>query len=89
MEKTERTVEIRLPQDYVDLLGDDPARETLERGLLSLIQEERISVGRAGEILGLDKRSAIEWYTSHGYRYPDLSAEDLEADFQYAERFRG
>lgn len=85
---TKDKASIPVPRVIVELLGDDPERETLEALLLHLIREERISVGRAGEILGLDKRSAIEWYTAHGHRYPDLTKEDLEDDFRFAERFR-
>lgn len=45
-----------------------------------------MSVARAVEILGLDRISAIRWYTSHGFYYPDLSEEDLAEDLHYARR---
>lgn len=80
-------VRITLPDEVLDALGEDPERETLEALLLHLIRREKISVGRAGEALGLDKRAAIRWYTGWGHVYPDLTEEDLEDDFRFAEGF--
>lgn len=45
-----------------------------------------MSVARSGEILGLDRISAIRWYTSHGFYYPDLSEEDSAEELRYARR---
>jgi predicted HTH domain antitoxin len=78
---------ITLPEEVLEALGEDPEREALEALLLHLIRREKISVGRAGEVLGLDKMAAIHWYTSHGHKYPNLTEEDLEDDFRFAERF--
>lgn len=39
----------------------------------------------AGERLGMNRWQAIEWYTSHGFSYPDYREEDLEHDLKYAE----
>lgn len=80
-------VRITLPDEMIEALGDDPEREALEALLLHLVRRERISVGRAGELLGLDKRAAISWYVGWGHRYPDLAEEDLEDDFRFAEEF--
>ncbi len=53
--------------------------------MLLLVSEGKMSVARAGEILGLEGRiSAIRWYTGHGLPYPDLSEEDLADDLKYA-----
>jgi len=30
--------------------------------------------------------SAIRWYTSHGFYYPDLSEEDLAEDLRHARK---
>ncbi|MBA3795452.1 MAG: hypothetical protein H0X19_15130 [Rubrobacter sp.] len=54
--------------------------------LLFLVSEDRMSVARAGEILDLDRMSAIRWYTSHGFYYPDLSEEDLAEDLRHARK---
>ena len=57
----------------------------IEGILLLLVSEGKMSVARAGEILGLRGRiSAIRWYTGHGLPYPDLSQEDAVDDFKYA-----
>lgn len=79
--------ELRVPEEVVAALGDDPEREALEALLLHLIRTDKVSVAWAGERLGLDRREAIRWYTSHGYPFPDYTEEDLEADARYAERF--
>jgi hypothetical protein len=75
-----------LPAEVVEALGPDPRREVLEAILLFLVHADRISVARAGEILGLDRLSAIRWYTSHGFYYPDLSEEDLAEEFRHARK---
>jgi hypothetical protein len=67
-------------------LGPDPERSALEAMLLFLISEDKMSVARAGEILSLDRISAIDWYTSHGFYYPDLSEEDLAEDLRHARK---
>jgi hypothetical protein len=51
-----------------------------------LISEDKMSVARAGEILGLDRISAINWYTSHGFYYPDLSEKDLADELRHARK---
>ena len=79
--------ELRVPEEVVAALGDDPEREALEALLLHLIHTDKVSVAWAGERLGLDRREAIRWYTSRGYSFPDYAEEDLEEDARYAERF--
>ena len=76
---------VELPAEVVDALGPEPEREVIEGVLLLLVSEGKMSVARAGEILGLRGRiSAIRWYTGHGLPYPDLSEEDAVDDFKYA-----
>jgi hypothetical protein len=70
-------VNLELPVEVIEALGTNPDRKVLEAVLMFLISEDEISVARAGEILDLDRTSAIRWYTSHGFYYPDLSEEDL------------
>lgn len=79
-------VNLELPVEVVEALGTDPERKVLEAVLLFLISEDKMSVARAGEILGFDRMSAIRWYTSHGFYYPDLSEEDLAEEIRYAYR---
>jgi len=78
-------VRVELPAEVVEALGPKPEREVLEGVLLLLVSEGKMSMARAGEILGLEGRiSAISWYTGHGLPYPDLSEEDLADDLKYA-----
>ena len=72
------SVSLELPDEVVEALGPEPERSALEAVLLFLVSEGKMSVARAGEILHLDRISAISWYTSHGFYYPDLSEEDLD-----------
>lgn len=76
---------ITLPDEVLEALGSEPEREVLEGTLLFLVSEGRISVARAGEMLGLEGRlAAIRWYTGHGLPYPNLSEEDFNDDLEYA-----
>ena len=77
---------LELPEEVIEALGPEPERATLEAVLLFLVSEDRMSVARAGEILDLDRMSAIRWYTSHGFYYPDLSEEDLAEDLRHARK---
>jgi hypothetical protein len=78
-------LKVELPAEVVDALGPEPEREVIEGVLLLLVSEGKMSVARAGEILGLRGRiSAIRWYTGHGLTYPDLSEEDVADDLKYA-----
>ena len=78
---------LRVPEDVVAALGEDPEREALEALLLHLIRTDKVSVAWAGKRLGLDRQEAIRWYTSLGYPFPDYTGQDLEEDAHYAERF--
>ncbi len=78
-------VRVELPAEVVEALGPQPEREVLEGVLLLLVSEGKMSVARAGEILGFEGRiPAIRWYTGHGLPYPDLSEEDFADDIKYA-----
>ena len=79
--------ELRVPEEVLTALGDEPEREAPEALLLHLIRADRVSVAWAGEKLGLDRREAIRWYTSYGLPFPDYAEEDLEEDARYAEGF--
>jgi predicted RNA polymerase sigma factor len=78
--------ELRVPEEVMAVLGDDPEQEALEALLLHLIRTNRASVAWAGRILGLDRQEAIRWYTSHGYPYPDISPEEFDEQLGRAER---
>ena len=74
------------PGEVVEALGPEPERAVLEAVLMFLISDDKISVARAGEILGLDRISAINWYTSHGFYYPDFSEKDLAEELRHARK---
>jgi hypothetical protein len=77
---------LELLDEVVEALGPEPERSALEAVLLFLVSEGKMSVSRAGEILHLDRISAISWYTSHGFYYPDLSEEDLDEELRHARK---
>lgn len=83
-----KTLELKLSEDVVEVLGEEPERQALEALLLYLIQADKVSVAWAGAKLGLGRQESIRWYTSHGYPFPDYSEEDLDEDFRHAERMR-
>jgi len=77
---------LELPEEVVEALGPEPERTASSAVLLFLISEDKMSVARAGEILGLDRISAINWYTSHGFYYPDLSEKGLAEELRHARK---
>lgn len=86
MGEGDEDVELKIPEEVARVLGEDPDREALEALLLHLIRADRVSVAWAGRVLGLDRWESIEWYTSHGYHYPDLTPEELDEELRRAER---
>ena len=78
--------ELRVPEEVVAALGDEPEQEALEALLLHLIREEKVSVAWAGERLGFGRQGAIRWYTSHGYPFPDITPEEFDKELRHAER---
>lgn len=79
-------MKLALPDEVLEALGPEPERATLEAVPLLLVSESKLSAARAGEILGLDRMSAIRWYTSHGFHYPDLSEADLAEELRHAQK---
>jgi len=78
------TLQLDLPQEVHKLLGPKPEREALAALLLHLIRQDKLTVARAGELLGLDRWEAIDWYNAQGYQYPDYSHEELAHDLRVA-----
>lgn len=83
-----KTLELKLPEEVVEVLGEEPERQALEALLLYLIRTGRVSVAWAGNVLGLGRQESIRWYTSHGYHFPDITPEELDEELRYAERYR-
>lgn len=70
-------VRLTLPDEVLEALGPDPERETLESLLLLLVGEGRLSLERAGEVLGLEDREKAErWYAERVSSRSDLEAYD-------------
>lgn len=78
------TLHVELPKEVLELLGATPERETLEAVLLHLVRKDKMTVARAGELLGLDRWEAIDWYNRQGPLYSDYTEEDLDHDLQVA-----
>lgn len=78
------TLELDLPPEVLQALGDDPAREATEALLLHLVHTGRVTLAWAGERLGMDRWQAVEWYTGNGYPYPNLTEDEFEGDISHA-----
>jgi hypothetical protein len=82
------SVTLDLPPELVDAFGDELERKAIEGLLLQLVQKQRMSVAKAGEILGLARLEAIRWYTSHGHPFPDWDEDEWQHEFDMVERLR-
>jgi hypothetical protein len=85
MGEASMTVQLEIPEEVIKVLGPEPQREILEMVLLNLINEERMSIGVAGRLLGLSRLEAIRWYTGHGFHYPNITAEELADELSHEE----
>jgi predicted HTH domain antitoxin len=81
-------VQLDLPHELEALLTPNPERNVLESVLLRLVRLEKISVARAGEILGLTRTEAIKWYSSQGYPFPEFDAADWEDELNTIKSLR-
>ncbi|MGH3088068.1 MAG: hypothetical protein ACRDSJ_12205 [Rubrobacteraceae bacterium] len=74
MEAKMKTLELKLPGEVVEVLGEEPERQAFEALLLCLIRTDRVSVAWAGGKLGPGRQEFIQWYTSRlplpGHRSP-------------------
>mgnify|MGYP001189162748 CR=1 FL=1 len=77
------TLSIEFPDEVTPLLGANPEAKVLEAVLLQFVREGKMSVGYAGQILGLDRLEAIQWYTGHGYHYPALTPTEMDDDLEH------
>ena len=68
---------LQLPDEVVKALGPEPEREALEGILLLLVGEGKMTLERAGSILGLGGREeAVRWYADRTTR----SRSELDAN---------
>ncbi len=82
------SLELKLPEEVVEALGEEPERQALEALLLYLIRADRVSVAWAGARIGLGRQEAVQWYTGWGYPYPDITPEEFDEELRYMERLR-
>lgn len=72
---------LRLPDEVVEALGPEPEREALEGVLLLLVGEGKMTLKRAGEILGLEGREqAARWYTERTLLRPEPGEDPIEIE---------
>ena len=69
-----------IPEEVADYLGDNYERKLLEPVLEQMVLRQRLSVARAGEILGLDRWESAQRWTDRGHGYPNFSQEKLERE---------
>lgn len=70
-------IKFTLPDEVLEALGPDPEREALEGVLLLLVGDSRLSLERAGEVLGLGGREeATRWYAERTSLRPDPETGD-------------
>jgi hypothetical protein len=82
-------VVVTIPDSLASDLGGNPGRALLEAALLEFIRQGRISVSYAGQSLGLDPMTAVEWYRRNGNYYPELAPEEAEKEIITRIRHRG
>ena len=78
-----------IPKEAVDYLTDEQPEQVFARNamlLYPLIHNLTISHGRAAEILGVHKTDLIEFYSSIGIPYLNMSREELLEDVATLER---
>lgn len=72
-------VKLTVPDEVVEALGPDIEREALEGILLLLVGEGKLSLERAGEVLGLkDREEAARWYAERASSRLDPEGDPAE-----------
>ncbi len=75
---------IRVLQSY-DRPLDESVRELI---VLELYRQGRISSGKAGELLGLPRASFIQYASSLGIPFFDMTAQELRSDLDNIRKAR-
>ena len=70
------TLEIVLPVEFVALLGAQATAAAREYIILGLYQEDRISGGKASELLGLTRLGFVALLARKGIPYFRLSSDE-------------
>jgi len=77
---------ISIPDEVAEILGDEPelSRKVLEAIVLELFRSQKISAGKAAEILGLSYRSFLELLASKEIPFvvtPPREQDEINAIF--------
>ena len=84
-------LEVAIPEDLFALLGfsrSSAVEAIKEFSVLGLYLEQRISAGKAAELMGLRKRGFIRLLARKGIPYFDYTGEELEKEFQAFDEWR-
>lgn len=73
---------LQVPNELGELLGPDPAIGALEAIVAELLFRGSISMGYAGDVLGMTSVDALNWYESLGHQYPEKSHDEINSDLQ-------
>lgn len=69
---------LHIPDEIVEALGSEPEREALEGMLVLLVGEGKMTLERAGEVLGLEGRDeVVRWYTARTQYRPNPEAGEV------------
>ena len=71
-------MKLTLPDEVLEALGREPEREVLEGVLLLLVGEGKLTLNRAGGILGFESdEAATRWYAERTLSRPDSETRDI------------
>lgn len=83
----EITFAIRIPNSLLQygFTQEKVQRRVLEWMVLSLYQEERVSSGKAAQLLGINRLEFIELLQEKGFAYVDYNEEELDQEIAAVE----
>jgi predicted HTH domain antitoxin len=84
-------LEVTMPKDLFAMLGFSKSKveeAVREFSVLGLYLEQRISAGKAAELLGIRKREFIRLITRRGIPYFDYTDEELDEEFQSVDEWK-
>ena len=84
-------LQVAIPKDLFSMLGfsqSEAAEAIKEFSVLGLYLEHRISVGKAAELLGIQKREFIRFLARRGISYLDHSKQELQEEFRTVDEWK-
>jgi len=74
-----KTLRIELPEEIVELFGEKELEASLKKwAVLELVRADKLSSGKAAEILGVTRWEFMELMSSHDVPMADFPQEELE-----------